>query len=268
MVIEIHDVDIPKEIDLSKYRHVFCDLDNTIVTFGSEGILIPHKVTSAINEMDRSVGFSICTARCLEEVKEIGNFLEIRSRSPMIFENGATILAADGSIIQQHFLPETDVNQLIHYLGKYSDIWKKLFVNGKLLDFSSVEKHDHITKIGLQDLTEEMMQEILQKLSEFPTISYFRSKAAHKPSTFTLDITSIQATKQHAVAKVLESVGVNRSEAIGIGDSDNDFPMLEACGLKVAVANAKPLIRDIADVIVPSCNEAGVAVLLPKLGKK
>ena len=167
MTTKIPKGDNPKEIDLGKYRHVFCDLDNTIVTISPDGILIPKKVTASINELDKSVGFSICTARCLEEVREIGNFSEISIRSPMILENGATILTADGSMLQQHFLQEADVNKLIDYLNKYSGIWRKVCVDGKLLDFSSVKKYDHITKIGLQDLTEEMMQEILQKLSEF-----------------------------------------------------------------------------------------------------
>lgn len=257
----------PQNLDLSGYRQIFCDLDNTIVTKSSDGLTIPAKVVAAINALPATVGFSICSARCLEEVEEIGNYPKISLRSPMILENGATVRTPDGTIISQSFLPEDETSRIISYLKKYSDIWKKVCIGGKLVDFDNIEKFDGITKIALQDLTEDMMQDVLGKLSEFSTISYFRSMAAHKPVTFTLDITSIHATKQIGVNAVLEYLKIGRDAVIGIGDSDNDMPMLMACGLKVAVANAKPSILELAGVVVPSCEAGGVAVLLNKLGK-
>ncbi|EKD95662.1 MAG: hypothetical protein ACD_24C00402G0001 [uncultured bacterium] len=256
-----------RRLNLSKYRYVFCDLDHTIASFIDGKLYIPTTVVTAINDLDAEIGFSISTARCLEEIYAIEGISNIIFRSPLILENGATIVTSDFTVIKQHVLTENVAVDLVEYLKKF-DIWKKVCIAGKLLDFDNVDHLSKLTKIALQDLTEDMLKEIFEKLSSYSNIAYFRSKAAHKSGTFTLDITNIQATKQNGVFTVLELAGVGRDKAIGIGDSDNDFPMLEACGLKVAVANAKPSILDIADLIVPSCDHEGVAQLLPKLGKK
>jgi len=252
--------------DFSKYRHVFCDLDHTIATFMGGRLQIPTPVVQSINNMNPRVGFSISTARCLEEVLEIGGISDIKFRSPLILENGAAILGPDLKVVKEHQLSEDVATQLIEYFKTFN-VWKKVVIGGKLLDFENAVKGTRITKIGLQDLTEQMMDNILEKLSHYSDISYFRSKAAHKPGTSTLDITNIQATKHNGVFDVLKILGIQRDLAVGIGDSDNDFSMLEACGLKVAVDNAKPSILEIADLVIPSCESGGVTQLLPLLDK-
>ena len=252
--------------DFSKYRHVFCDIDHTIATFIEKRFEIPTLVVESINNLRPGVGFSITTARCLEEVLEIGGIANIRFRSPLILENGASILTPELNIVSQYQLDGDVVTQLMEYLGTF-DIWKKVVIGGKLHNFDSITNESRTTKIGLQDLTESMMENILEKLSCFSDISYFRSKAAHKPGTFTLDITNSHATKYNGVFEVLRILEIKRDLVIGIGDSDNDFPMLDACGLKVAVANAKPSILEMAELIIPDCESGGVAQLLPLLGK-
>lgn len=266
MITEFPNTKLPKQ-DLSTYRYVFCDLDHTIAYFMDGKLQIPSSVVASINELDSNIGFSISTARCLEEMNEIVGISDISFRSPLILENGAVILAPDLSVIKQRVLPENVISDLIQYFNKF-EIWKKVCLDGKLIDLGNAVDLTKITKIALQDLTEDMLADIFRKLSDYSNIAYFRSKAAHKPGTFTLDITDIQATKRNGVFTVLEMKGVDRKDAIGIGDSDNDFPMLEACGLKMAVANAKQSILEIADLVIPSCESGGVSTLLPKLGKK
>jgi hydroxymethylpyrimidine pyrophosphatase-like HAD family hydrolase len=51
---------------------------------------------------------------------------------------------------------------------------------------------------------------------------------------------------------------------IGVGDGYNDFPLLEACGLKVAMGNALEDLKGIADYIAPSVDEDGVANVIEK----
>ena len=46
---------------------------------------------------------------------------------------------------------------------------------------------------------------------------------------------------------------------MAVGDSHNDYKMLQAAGLGVAMANASPEIKAIADVHTASNEEDGVA---------
>ena len=57
---------------------------------------------------------------------------------------------------------------------------------------------------------------------------------------------------------------IKTTEIIGVGDGYNDFPMLLACGLKVAMDNANDDLKAIADYIAPSVDDDGVADVIEK----
>ena len=49
-----------------------------------------------------------------------------------------------------------------------------------------------------------------------------------------------------------------------VGDGYNDFPLLLAGGLKVAMGNAVSDLKKIADYIAPTVDEDGVATVIEK----
>ncbi len=57
--------------------------------------------------------------------------------------------------------------------------------------------------------------------------------------------------KAVALRKLCEACGVSPSQALAVGDGDNDLPMLRAAGIGVLMGNADSLTRD-------SAAEAGV----------
>lgn len=73
------------------------------------------------------------------------------------------------------------------------------------------------------------------------------------------------ADKGDALAWLCEHLGVDVADSIAFGDSDNDTTMLEAAGTAVAMGNAKPSIKAIADAVTTSNDEAGVAAYLSPL---
>lgn len=77
-------------------------------------------------------------------------------------------------------------------------------------------------------------------------------------------ISHTAATKQHAILKVAEILKIDTHEIIGVGDGYNDFPLLMACGLKIAMGNAVLELKEIADYIAPSVDEDGVAHIIEK----
>ncbi|TQJ30175.1 Cof-type HAD-IIB family hydrolase [Microbacterium sp. SLBN-146] len=64
--------------------------------------------------------------------------------------------------------------------------------------------------------------------------------------------------KGSAIALVLDHLGVDAAEAIGIGDSWNDVEMFEVCGTSVAMGNALPELKAMADHVTTSIAEDGV----------
>lgn len=70
--------------------------------------------------------------------------------------------------------------------------------------------------------------------------------------------------KAKGIEKVLELTGIKKENTIAIGDSNNDFDMINFAGIGVAMANAQQSILDIADYVTASARDCGVAVALEK----
>lgn len=82
-----------------------------------------------------------------------------------------------------------------------------------------------------------------------------------------VEITSASATKGSALTWLCDYLGVSSADVVAFGDSDNDLPMLLAAGDGVAMENAAPEVKAVADHVAPPCGEAGVArYLRPLLG--
>lgn len=72
--------------------------------------------------------------------------------------------------------------------------------------------------------------------------------------------------KAAGMEAVLQHLGLAREDAVAIGDSDNDVEMLGYAGLGIAMGNATPRIKEVADEVTASVNEDGIAKALTRHG--
>ena len=77
-----------------------------------------------------------------------------------------------------------------------------------------------------------------------------------------IHITNEVATKEHAVEELLKMLETTKDKTIGAGDGDNDIHLFKSVGLKAAMGNATDTLKDMADVIVGSVEEDGLAELI------
>ena len=70
---------------------------------------------------------------------------------------------------------------------------------------------------------------------------------AASPSTNYLEVYSSDAGKGKTLAAFAEKLGVDIADVIAVGDSNNDFTMIEKAGLSLAVANACNALKELAD---------------------
>jgi len=80
-----------------------------------------------------------------------------------------------------------------------------------------------------------------------------------------LELNAATANKGDSLLKFGEKLGIQREEIMAFGDGMNDFDMIRAAGVGVAMANACPELKAIADRETLSNVEDGVAVELEKL---
>ena len=71
--------------------------------------------------------------------------------------------------------------------------------------------------------------------------------------------------KEHAIAKLLKILSVEKDRSVGVGDGYNDVHLFNAVGYKVAMGNAVPELKARADIIIGSVKEDGLAQYLKTL---
>ncbi|HLY29555.1 MAG TPA: HAD hydrolase family protein [Ktedonobacterales bacterium] len=82
--------------------------------------------------------------------------------------------------------------------------------------------------------------------------------------TAEMTVFSATASKGNALAWLAQRMGVALAETLAIGDGENDVSLLSMAGLGVAMGNALPETRLVADALTASNAEDGVALALER----
>ena len=81
---------------------------------------------------------------------------------------------------------------------------------------------------------------------------------------FNLEMSPANVTKGSGLAELCELLNLDLSEAVAIGDADNDKEILQTAGLGVAMGNASDEIKKIADFVTDDNDHDGVASAIEK----
>jgi hypothetical protein len=85
------------------------------------------------------------------------------------------------------------------------------------------------------------------------------AEATHSSSGALVEISAPAVTKAAGLAWLCEHEGIDASEVLAFGDMPNDIPMLAWAGHAVAMGNAHPAVRAVADEVTRTNDEDGVA---------
>jgi hydroxymethylpyrimidine pyrophosphatase-like HAD family hydrolase len=72
-------------------------------------------------------------------------------------------------------------------------------------------------------------------------------------------------TKATGLEAVLEELGLSPRNVVGVGDAENDHAFLRVCECAVAVANALPALKQLADFTTRGDHGAGVVELIDEI---
>ncbi|MGW2745195.1 HAD family hydrolase [Streptomyces sp. NPDC001450] len=81
----------------------------------------------------------------------------------------------------------------------------------------------------------------------------------------TVELQPCGVTKATGLALAAEYLGIAADRALAFGDMPNDIPMFDWAGRGVAMANAHPELKAVADEITTSNEDDGIAVVLERL---
>ncbi|KKP59854.1 MAG: Cof-like protein hydrolase [Candidatus Gottesmanbacteria bacterium GW2011_GWA1_34_13] len=250
-----------------KYKAIFLDLDGTTVKHALETLPAP-RVTQAINAAKKKIHVCLATGRSYLEVEKIFNHLDLSG--PCVVANGIQIYDP----ITKKVIKETPLDKSL--LPVINKVFKKYKLQSYVFDGTLESMYENkanppkiLSIFSDTHLPKEIIDQVENELKQFSEIVVHKLISIRVPGTFMLEICDKNATKLHGIIEIAKILKIQTHEMIGVGDAYNDFPLLMACGLKIAMGNAVPELKAIADFIAPSVDEDGVATVIEKfvLGK-
>jgi hydroxymethylpyrimidine pyrophosphatase-like HAD family hydrolase len=243
-----------------KYKAIIMDVDGTAVPNAIDAL--PSKnVVHAIHRAQKRVRVCASTSRPIFIAKYVIRALGIVDPCGI---NDAT----------QIYDPKTETIIEMFPLSQKATRTVSKFFQAKKIQFmyNTGESEQWYTKgplpdticgLAIPDLSPTDAEALIASMTHILNIS------VHKVPSYTkgliwIAVTSPVATKLHSVLELTKLIHVTPEETIGIGDGYNDYPLLSACGLKIAMGNAVPELKAIADFVAPSVEEDGVATVIEK----
>ena len=68
--------------------------------------------------------------------------------------------------------------------------------------------------------------------------------------------------KGEALREICRNLEIDRNEVVAFGDHELDIPLIEAAGIGIAMGNAIPELKEKADFVTKTNNEAGISYAL------
>ena len=252
------------------YKIVASDLDGTLLNKEQN---VSEENFRAISEMKRlGVEFVPTTGRAMNELElSLINSPDIRY---IITSNGAVVFDKKlGKQILTRYIPKDAVRIILESIRPYNvffvvheggkTYFDKNKYNSEFLNICGVGKYYGYI-IGKYAEGVEDFESFLLSSCEVELMCLFfeldegtRScnqilencgmLSAASPRINYLEIYSSDAGKGNTLVALAEKLDVDIADVIAVGDSDNDFTMIEQAGLGLAVANACDSLKEIAN---------------------
>lgn len=147
------------------------------------------------------------------------------------------------------------IDNLYDYIEKYegNDFLKFTICDSDEMVFKSIiNKLKTIRDIDVLEVA-HMSRKIIKHGTDDFEISYFYT-----------EITNENVNKWSAIEHLIKMLNISKEEVLAIGDNINDKEMIENAGVGIVTGNSSPLMKKIADKVVASNNESGVAEAIEK----
>lgn len=265
------------------YKLIAIDMDGTLLNDQHE---ITEEVKDALAQVQQlGIRIVLCSGRPIDGLGKYIEELKLNQEDDYVAAyNGALVqhtrtkealieLSLAHDHLEQLYKLSVTLDTPMHFFGpeglytpnKNISSYTVLesFLNGIPLHYreiSDIPSDSLLPKIMFIDHPKNLDQ-IIQELPE----ELYEQYTIVQSAPFFLEFMHPNAGKGNAIHKLAEKLGIKQEEVMCIGDNENDLSMIEYAGCGVAMGNAIPSVKAVADFETLSNNENGVAHAIKKL---
>lgn len=266
------------------YKLLALDVDGTLVT--SQGVITPTTRAALLRARERGLMITLATGRRLSTARP--QIDELGITIPVILQTGAQVVRpSDGAVLYANPLPPDEVAAVVCLAiaeGVQPILYENTTASQRL--FSGPAERDSIAmgpymaarphlvrRLPYDELARVETPLEIAVVDDLATVdraaprlraAHCRTLVSYSPTlgAYFLEVVHETCSKGEALRWLAQRLGITMDEVVAVGDNYNDREMLQMAGLGVAMANAEPEIAAIADRIVPSNDDDGIAELI------
>lgn len=264
------------------YKIIFTDIDGTLLNKDRE---LSELTISVFQQLQKEVPVVLISSRMPQAMRHLQEKLQI-SHQPLICYNGGLIIV-DGKTVSSTPIPLPILENLVDFnedLNCHLSLYHNEEWYVPSMDFWALreENNTKVTPVvaSYQEVLAQWKQEersahkimCMGEEAQIDSIAAFLEEHfqehlnLYRSKPTYLEIANKEVSKLTAISILLQDpFQLKLEEAIAFGDNYNDYEMLKAVGMGIAVGNAKPEILEIAKEITFHGKEDGVARSLQKL---
>lgn len=249
------------------------DMDGTLI--GSDRKVSDKNLEAIKYFTDRGGMFTVATGRMLQSVEEF--ISELHIKCPTMLHNGAKIFDfRNRETYVEHFIEEERKEAIRKAYEMMPNIGIEIFANEVVYVYRSCnlterykrhnfnvvyEMPDNIwkekwTKVLLIGEKEELDEAEKLYKNKLDNGNAFRSGACY------FDIVANNISKGRALKELVETLSIDPTKVIAVGDNMNDIEMIKEAEYGFCVENGLDVVKEAASYIAPSNDEDAIAYIV------
>lgn len=244
-------------------KAAFFDVDGTV--YSHESKCVPESTIEALKALrKKGIKTFLATGRHFSEIDEfpVGKIpfdgyvmltgqLCTDGKRNVIFGNA--IDGSDAECLLNEFKKKEMPVMLVEKDKLYINLVNEIVINGQAEISSPIPevmeyKGDPVYQIICYG-GKELEMELIPKLPNCKITRW---------CPFGIDVISKTGGKVTGIKKMLEVHGIGQEEVIAFGDGENDIEMLQFAGIGVAMGNAEPEVKAVADYVTTDIDDDGI----------
>lgn len=246
-----------------QYRAVIFDLDGTAIPNTPNG-LPSDRLVAAIGNAKTELKLCAATGRSITNARPIIKKLNLSD--PCIISAGTQIINPQtDKILWEATLNDQDVAAVLKICRPYHyEVLVRNELMGEGAPAAERTLGGNINVMYIMQCSEADGRAILAALSRVPDITA-AGVLSWTGEGLDIHITHREATKEHAIAELLNLLNVVKEETIGIGDGGNDIHLFRGVSRRVAMGNATEYLKSQADEVCDTVDQDGLAKVIEAL---